>query len=470
MHSHILVSAARSSVVKSMSNSNTQNTQQAAITDSTTTAPTASIESYVLKSTCLWPDCSVGNLPSQISISDIGALPSEKTPCSLPTCPTVEKIVSLCPGCNQNFCLAHRHAVDHTCPSIPQQAVQAQEKKEAIQNLVNSKLGIKKDSGIAKESAAAKPAAPIVAKKKINYKIELMKLKQSAKDWPVGKLVDKIAVIGKVANFNNVGDSADKKLALFDWETRQELPMNESLSFLIAEGKLQQAGSVALERMTQTKRKAQDEPEKKQKIEHAAPVSEIARIGHPAPQFSTAAVLNQEFKDIKLSDYKGKWVVLFFYPLDFTFVCPTEIIAYSEAAEEFRKINTEIIGCSIDSKFSHLAWIKQARENGGLGEMKIPLLADVTKSIAKSYGVLKEDEGIAYRGTFIIDPKQNVRQITINDLDIGRSIEEVKRLVDAFQFHELHGDVCPMNWKKGAKSMVADVNKSKEYFAAVNKK
>ncbi|KAJ3071479.1 Peroxiredoxin-2 [Podochytrium sp. JEL0797] len=198
--------------------------------------------------------------------------------------------------------------------------------------------------------------------------------------------------------------------------------------------------------------------------------SNLARIGHPAPQFKTAAVVNKQFKDVALSDYKGKWVVLFFYPLDFTFVCPTEIIAFSEAAEEFKAINTEILGCSIDSKFSHLAWINQARENGGLGEMKIPLLADVTKEIATAYGVLKEDEGIAYRGTFIIDPKQNVRQITINDLDIGRSIDEVKRLVDAFQFHELHGDVCPMNWKKGAKSMVADVNKSKEYFAAVNKK
>ncbi|KAJ3083892.1 peroxiredoxin 2 [Rhizoclosmatium globosum] len=195
-----------------------------------------------------------------------------------------------------------------------------------------------------------------------------------------------------------------------------------------------------------------------------------ARIGFPAPAFKTAAVVNKQFKDISLADYKGKWVVLFFYPLDFTFVCPTEIIAYSEAAEEFRKINTEIIGCSIDSKFSHLAWINQSRDNGGLGEMKIPLLADVTKEISTAYGVLKEDEGIAYRGTFIIDPKGNLRQITINDLDIGRSIDELKRLVDAFQFHEQHGDVCPMNWKKGAKSMVADVDKSKEYFKAVHQK
>ncbi|KAI9337939.1 peroxiredoxin 2 [Obelidium mucronatum] len=198
--------------------------------------------------------------------------------------------------------------------------------------------------------------------------------------------------------------------------------------------------------------------------------SGLAKLGHPAPAFSTQAVVNGQFKEVKLSDYKGKWVVLFFYPLDFTFVCPTEIIAYSEVADELRKVNTEILGVSIDSKFSHLAWTKQSRENGGLGELKIPLLADVTKEISKAYGVLKEDEGIAYRGTFIIDPKGNLRQITINDLDIGRSTDELKRLIDALQFHEQHGDVCPVNWKKGAKTMVDDVEKSKEYFKAVYSK
>ncbi|KAJ3347988.1 hypothetical protein HDU83_001643 [Entophlyctis luteolus] len=151
--------------------------------------------------------------------------------------------------------------------------------------------------------------------------------------------------------------------------------------------------------------------------------SPVARIGFPAPQFTADAVVDKQFKSISLSDYKGKWVVLFFYPLDFTFVCPTEIVAYSEAAAEFRKLN---------------------------------VVADVTKKISTDYGVLKEDEGIAFRGTFIIDPKQNLRQITINDLDIGRSIDELKRLIDAFQFFEEHGEVCPMNWKKGAKSMVAD--------------
>ncbi|KAI8613560.1 thioredoxin-like protein [Chytriomyces sp. MP71] len=215
----------------------------------------------------------------------------------------------------------------------------------------------------------------------------------------------------------------------------------------------------------------------------------VPRLNHPAPAFGPVqAVVNKQFKDVKLSDYKGKWVVLFFYPLDFTFVCPTEIIAYSELAEDFRKINCEVVGVSIDSKFSHLAWINQSRDNGGLGEMKIPLIADVTKDISKAYGVLKEDEGIAYRGTFIIDPKQNLRQITINDLDVGRNVEEVrtsfnvekccnqlkhiqtKRLVEACQFHDEHGDVCPANWKKGAKSMKPDVVGSKEYFQATYSK
>ncbi|KAJ3233988.1 NAD-dependent protein deacetylase sirtuin-2 [Chytriomyces hyalinus] len=212
------------------------------------------------------------------------------------------------------------------------------------------------------------------------------------------------------------------------------------------------------------------EPESIPKTPTTNTANMTPKLNHPAPQFETAAVVNKQFKDVKLSDYKGQWVVLFFYPLDFTFVCPTEIIAFSEASEEFKKINTQVIGCSVDSKFSHLAWINQSRDNGGLGEMKIPLLADVKKEIATAYGVLKEDEGIAYRGTFIIDPKQNLRQITINDLDVGRNVEEVKRLVDAFQFHDEHGDVCPVNWKKGGKTMKADVDGSKEYFQAAYKK
>ncbi|KAJ3312923.1 hypothetical protein HDV04_002580 [Boothiomyces sp. JEL0838] len=171
----------------------------------------------------------------------------------------------------------------------------------------------------------------------------------------------------------------------------------------------------------------------------------VVKIQQKAPHFSAQAVVNGEFKEVSLDDYKGKYLVLFFYPLDWTFVCPTEIIAFSEKAAEFRKINTEVVGVSIDSKFSHFNWINQPRKQGGLGEMHIPLLADVTKKISRDYGVLIEeggDAGLAARGTFIIDDKQNVRVAQINDLPIGRNIDEVYRLVEAIQFHAQHGEVC----------------------------
>ncbi|POI30995.1 hypothetical protein CIB84_005254, partial [Bambusicola thoracicus] len=166
-----------------------------------------------------------------------------------------------------------------------------------------------------------------------------------------------------------------------------------------------------------------------------------AFIGKPAPEFTATAVMpDGQFKDIKLSDYRGKYVVFFFYPLDFTFVCPTEIIAYSDRADEFKKINCEIIGASVDSHFCHLAWINTPKKQGGLGTMKIPLVSDTKRVIARDYGVLKEDEGIAYRGLFIIDEKGILRQITINDLPVGRSVDETLRLVQAFQFTDKHGE------------------------------
>ncbi|XP_067877266.1 peroxiredoxin-1 [Heterodontus francisci] len=190
-----------------------------------------------------------------------------------------------------------------------------------------------------------------------------------------------------------------------------------------------------------------------------------AKIGQPAPDFTAKAVMpNGEFKDLTLSSYKGKYVVFFFYPLDFTFVCPTEIIAYSDRADEFRKINCEVIGASTDSHFSHLAWINTPRKQGGIGHMKIPLVADLTQSISKDYGVLKEDEGIAYRGLFIIDEKGILRQITINDLPVGRSVDETLRLVQAFQFTDKHGEVCPAGWKPGHDTIKPDVNDSKKFF------
>ncbi|GLE04577.1 hypothetical protein PINS_up013546 [Pythium insidiosum] len=178
----------------------------------------------------------------------------------------------------------------------------------------------------------------------------------------------------------------------------------------------------------------------------------VLKIRHPAPEFTADAVVDGEFKTVSLKDYRGKYVVLFFYPLDFTFVCPTEIIAFSEKAEAFRQIGCEVLGCSTDSKFSHLAWINTPRKKGGLGEMKIPLIADYNKEIARAYNVVIEegaDAGVALRGAFIIDREGNLRQMTVNDLPVGRNVDEILRLVEAFQFVDEHGEVCPANWKKG---------------------
>ncbi|XP_063302029.1 peroxiredoxin-2 [Pelobates fuscus] len=190
-----------------------------------------------------------------------------------------------------------------------------------------------------------------------------------------------------------------------------------------------------------------------------------AHIGKPAPDFHTTAVVNGEFKEVKLSDYKGKYLVLFFYPLDFTFVCPTEIIAFSDHVEEFRKINCEVIAASVDSHFSHLAWTNVPRKEGGLGPMNIPLLSDLKHTISQDYGVLKEDDGVSFRGLFIIDIKGILRQITINDLPVGRSVEETLRLVQAFQFTDTHGEVCPAGWKPGSSTIKPNVKDSKEYFS-----
>nr|UAJ49551.1 thioredoxin peroxidase [Grapholita molesta] len=192
------------------------------------------------------------------------------------------------------------------------------------------------------------------------------------------------------------------------------------------------------------------------------------QLTKPAPQFKTTAVVNGEFKDVALSDYKGKYVVLFFYPLDFTFVCPTEIIAFSEHADDFRKIGCEVIAASTDSHFTHLAWINTPRKQGGLGPMNIPIISDKSHRIARDYGVLNEDTGIPFRGLFIIDDRQNLRQITVNDLPVGRSVEETLRLVQAFQFTDKHGEVCPANWKPGSKTIKPDTKAAQEYFVDAN--
>ncbi len=188
-------------------------------------------------------------------------------------------------------------------------------------------------------------------------------------------------------------------------------------------------------------------------------------VGKKAPEFKATAAIAGDFKEISLSDLRGKHVVLFFYPLDFTFVCPTELHAFQEKLDQFRELNTEVIGCSVDSHFSHNAWLKTPVSEGGIEGVKYPLLADINKTIARDYDVLMPEAGIALRGTFLIDKDGIVRQQTVNDLPLGRNVDEMLRLVEALQFHEKHGEVCPANWKKGAKSMKPNAEGLKTYFA-----
>ena len=187
------------------------------------------------------------------------------------------------------------------------------------------------------------------------------------------------------------------------------------------------------------------------------------QVQKEAPDFTATAVVHEEFKTVKLSDYRGKYTVLFFYPLNFTFVCPTEIVAFSDRIDEFRKRNAEVIGVSVDSQYSHLAWIKTPRADGGLGGLSYPLVADITKRVSEAYGVLL-DGGVALRGLFLIDKQGVVRHVTVNDLPIGRSVDEVLRVLDALQFYEKHGEVCPADWKPGKATIKPGVKESKEYF------
>lgn len=187
-------------------------------------------------------------------------------------------------------------------------------------------------------------------------------------------------------------------------------------------------------------------------------------VQKPAPDFKSQAVFKGDFKEVQLSDYKGKWLCLFFYPLDFTFVCPTEITAFSDRTEDFKALNCEILGCSIDSQFSHLAWMNTPRDKGGLGELAYPLLADVTKRIAADYGVLLPD-GIALRGLFLVNPEGQVVYEVVHDLNVGRNVDETLRVIRAFQKSAETGNVCPANWDEGKDTMVADPEKSQEYFS-----
>jgi peroxiredoxin (alkyl hydroperoxide reductase subunit C) len=194
---------------------------------------------------------------------------------------------------------------------------------------------------------------------------------------------------------------------------------------------------------------------------------ECLRVGQAAPDFTATAVIDQEFKTIKLSNYRGKYVVLFFYPLDFTFVCPTEITAFSDRYSEFSALNTEVLGVSVDSEFSHLAWIQTDRKAGGVGDLNYPLVSDIKKTISEAYNVLTDD-GIALRGLFIIDKDGVIQHATVNNLAFGRSVDETLRTLQALQYVQSHPDeVCPAGWKPGDKTMNPDPVKSKEFFAAV---
>jgi peroxiredoxin 2/4 len=188
-------------------------------------------------------------------------------------------------------------------------------------------------------------------------------------------------------------------------------------------------------------------------------------VTKPAPDFTAQAVMpDNSFANLTLSSYQGRYVVLFFYPLDFTFVCPSEIIAFDKAVAKFKAKNTEVIGVSVDSQYTHLAWKNTPRNEGGIGPIQYPLVADLDKEISKKFDVL-HDGSVALRGLFLIDKKGIVRHALVNDLPLGRSVDEALRLVDALQFHETNGDVCPANWHAGEEAMKPSAKGVAEYLA-----
>nr|YP_009510663.1 2-Cys peroxiredoxin [Gracilaria ferox]AXI96336.1 2-Cys peroxiredoxin [Gracilaria ferox]UAD85820.1 2-Cys peroxiredoxin [Gracilaria ferox] len=191
------------------------------------------------------------------------------------------------------------------------------------------------------------------------------------------------------------------------------------------------------------------------------------RVGKQAPNFSAVAVYDQEFKQITLSDYLGKYVILLFYPLDFTFVCPTEITSFSDAYKDIKGLNAEILGISVDSEYSHLAWLQMERDVGGLGNLNYPLVSDLTKDISASYNVLTE-EGTALRGLFIIDKQGIIQYSLVNNLDFGRSVSETLRILKAIQYVQSHPDeVCPADWQPGQATIINNPQKSKDYFQSI---
>ena len=189
-------------------------------------------------------------------------------------------------------------------------------------------------------------------------------------------------------------------------------------------------------------------------------------IGRPAPDFELEGYFNGQFSKVKLIDYRKRWVLLLFYPLDFTFVCPTEVLNFSAAAEKFSKLNCQIFGISVDSIYVHKAWVDTKREDGGLGgSLNYPLLSDLNKGTARDYGILMEDEGVALRGLFLISPEGVIMHSTINSLSVGRSVTEAMRVLKAFQFVSSHeGQVCPADWEEGKDTMAANSDGMKKYL------
>ncbi len=191
-------------------------------------------------------------------------------------------------------------------------------------------------------------------------------------------------------------------------------------------------------------------------------------VGNPAPEFELEGYFKGEFKKYKLSDYRGKWVILLFYPLDFTFVCPTEVLNFSAAAEQFAKLNCQIFGISVDSSYVHKAWVDTKREDGGLGgSLNYPLLSDLKKAAGQDYDILIENEGVSLQGLFLIGPDGVVLHTTINHLAVGRSVTEALRVLKAFQFVAMHeGRVCPADWEEGKDTMIANPEEMKKYLAS----
>ena len=188
-------------------------------------------------------------------------------------------------------------------------------------------------------------------------------------------------------------------------------------------------------------------------------------IGQKAPTFNKQAVANGKIiNNFSLDLFEGKYVLFFFYPLDFTFVCPTELHAFQDQLKAFEERNAQVVGCSVDIAFSHLPFFNTPKNKGGIEGVTFPLVADVNKSIARDYRVLNEEEGIAYRGLFLIDTKGIIRHLLINDLPLGRSVDEALRIIDALIFHEANGEVCPANWKSGEKSMKPDQEGLHSYY------